>query len=101
MPRPRYPLLDRYNFGPVIDGSVLPSQPFDPAAPSVSDDVPLLIGDTKDESAIFFARDDQVWNRTITEEELANGSAMLPATRPVPRSPTTSGAIRPIRRPTG
>jgi para-nitrobenzyl esterase len=32
LPRPRYPLLDRYNFGPVIDGSVLPGQPFDPAA---------------------------------------------------------------------
>jgi len=70
LPRPRYPLLDRYNFGPVIDGNVLPSQPFDPAAPSVSDDVPMLIGDTKDESAIFLAPDDAVWNRTITEDEL-------------------------------
>ena len=70
LPRPRHPLLDRYNFGPVIDGSVLPSQPFDPAAPSASDDVPLLIGDTKDESAIFLAPDDAVWNRTITEDEL-------------------------------
>ena len=70
LPRPRHPLLDRYNFGPVIDGSVLPGQPFDPAAPSVSDDVPLLIGDTKDESAIFLAPDDAVWNRTITEDEL-------------------------------
>ena len=49
LPRPRYPLLDRYNFGPVIDGSVLPGQPFDPAAPSVSDDVPIMIGGTKDE----------------------------------------------------
>ena len=27
LPRPRYPLLDRYNFGPVIDGSVLPAIP--------------------------------------------------------------------------
>jgi para-nitrobenzyl esterase len=70
LPRPRHPLLDRYNFGPVIDGGVLPSQPFDPAAPSVSDDVPLLIGDTKDESAIFLAPDDAVWKRTITDDEL-------------------------------
>ena len=23
LPRPRYPLLDRYNFGPVIDGKIL------------------------------------------------------------------------------
>ena len=70
LPRPRHPLLDRYNFGPVIDGSVLPSQPFDPAAPSVSDDVPLLIGDTKDELAIFLAPDDAVWKRAITDDEL-------------------------------
>ena len=70
LPRPRYPLLDRYNFGPVIDGSVLPGQPFDPAAPSVSADVPILIGGTKDESAIFLAPDDAVWNRTVTEDDL-------------------------------
>ena len=70
LPRPRYPLLDRYNFGPVIDGAVLPSQPFDPAAPVISDDVPIMIGGTKDETAIFFAPDDAVWNRTITEDEL-------------------------------
>ena len=49
LPRPRYPLLDRYNFGPVIDGRLLPGQPFDPAAPSVSAGVPILIGGTKDE----------------------------------------------------
>src|SRR6185436_13103274 len=53
LPRPRYPLLDRYNFGPVIDGTLLPAHPFDPAAPAVSDDVPVLVGDTKDEAAIF------------------------------------------------
>jgi para-nitrobenzyl esterase len=70
LPRPKYPLLDRYNFGPVIDGSVLPAQPFDPAAPAISDDVPIMIGGTKDETAIFFAPDDAVWNRTITEDEL-------------------------------
>ncbi|SEP37820.1 para-nitrobenzyl esterase [Rhodospirillales bacterium URHD0017] len=71
LPRPRQPLLDRYNFGPVIDGAVLPAQPFDPAAPALSDDIPLMIGGTKDESAIFFAPDDQVWNRSLSEAELA------------------------------
>jgi para-nitrobenzyl esterase len=69
LPRPRYPLLDRYNFGPVIDGTVLPNHPFDPAAPALSDDVPILVGDTKDEIAIFFAPDDTVWNRTVSEDE--------------------------------
>ena len=70
LPRPRQPLLDRYNFGPVIDGKVLPAHPFDPAAPALSDDVPILIGGTKDESASFLAPDDAVWNRTVTEDEL-------------------------------
>ena len=70
LPRPRHPLLDRYNFGPVIDGGVLPAQPFDPAAPSVSAEVPILIGGTKDELAIFLAPDDAVWNRTVTEDDL-------------------------------
>lgn len=68
--RPRLPLLDRYNFGPVIDGTILPAHPFDPSAPAISDDVPIMVGGTKDETAIFFAPDDKVWNRTITEEDL-------------------------------
>ena len=70
LPKPRYPLLDRYNFGPVIDGRVLPAQPYDPAATALSDDIPLLIGGTRTESSIFLAPDDAVWNRTITEDEL-------------------------------
>ncbi len=70
LPRPRLPLLDRYDFGPVIDGSVLPAHPFDPAAPALSDDIPIMIGGTRDESAIFLAPDDSVWNRTLTDDEL-------------------------------
>src|SRR5882672_2362961 len=71
LPRPRLPLLDRYNFGPVIDGTLLPAHPFDPVAPAVSDDVPVMVGDTKDEAAIFLAPDDAVWNRSLSEGELA------------------------------
>lgn len=77
LPRPRQPLLDRYNFGPVIDGSVLPGQPFDPGAPALSDDIPLMIGGTKDEAAIFLAPDDEVWNRALTEEGLADRVAKV------------------------
>jgi para-nitrobenzyl esterase len=70
LPPPRYAFLDRYNFGPVIDGQVLPAHPFDPAASALSDDIPLLIGGTKDEYAIYLAPDDAVWNRTLGEEEM-------------------------------
>ena len=31
-------------WGPTVDGDVLPSHPFDPTAPAVSADVPMLIG---------------------------------------------------------
>ncbi len=34
------------NWGPVVDGRVLPRHAFDPAAPDVSADVPLLVGNT-------------------------------------------------------
>ncbi len=68
------PLLDRYDFGPVADqgaeGSDLPQQPFDPVAPEIADDIPLLIGGTREESGFYLADDDEVWNRRLTEESL-------------------------------
>jgi para-nitrobenzyl esterase len=77
LPKPRYPLLDRYNFGPVIDGKVLPTQPFDPAASALQDDVPVMVGGTSSESAIYLAPDDAVWNRTLSEEELQKRTAAV------------------------
>ncbi|HEY0283537.1 MAG TPA: carboxylesterase family protein [Rhizomicrobium sp.] len=44
------------NWGPVVDGAVLPQNPFDPAAPVISAEIPLLIGNNRDE-ATFFMRD--------------------------------------------
>lgn len=64
------PLFDRYPFGPVVDGTIVPQHPFDPTAPAVSAGIPLLIGDMKDEMASFLARDDKVWHRTLTEQEM-------------------------------
>jgi para-nitrobenzyl esterase len=77
LPRARYALLDRYNFGPVIDGKVLPAHPFDPAATQLSADIPVMLGGTKDESAIFLAPDDAVWNRTLGEDELRKRTAAV------------------------
>jgi para-nitrobenzyl esterase len=68
--RPPLPLLDRYDFGPVADGDDLPAQPFDPEAPAIADDIPLLIGGTREESGFFLADDDEVWDRRVSEESL-------------------------------
>ena len=65
-----WPLLDRYPFGPVIDGTLLPRQPFDPDAPAMSADIPLIVGDCTHEASLFLARDDKVWHGTLTEAEL-------------------------------
>jgi para-nitrobenzyl esterase len=40
-------------FGAVVDGVVVPAQPFDPVAPDVSADVPLIVGDLDTEMALF------------------------------------------------
>jgi para-nitrobenzyl esterase len=68
--RSRWPLLDRYDFGPVVDGADLPQHPGEPAAPAIADAVPLMIGGTPEESALFLADDDAVWNGTLSEAEL-------------------------------
>jgi para-nitrobenzyl esterase len=65
-----YPLFDRYPFGPTADGDVVARHPFDPEAPEVSSDIPLIIGDMKDETASFLAPDDAVWHRTLTEKAM-------------------------------
>ena len=65
-----WPLLDRYPFGPVVEGSLLPRQPFDPDATPVSADIPLIIGDCTHEASLFLAHDDTVWNRTLSEADL-------------------------------
>src|SRR6266581_7139542 len=41
-------------FGPVVDGTYLPNHPFDPGAPAISADKPLMVGTNKDEMAFFF-----------------------------------------------
>src|SRR5579884_487511 len=68
-PRP-FPLLDRYDFGPVVDGADLPQHPFDPAAPAASAAIPLLVGGTKDESSLFLTEDEPYWTGTLTEAAL-------------------------------
>lgn len=57
------------SFGPVMDGRSLPRHPFDPDAPAVSAQVPLLVGTIKDETTLLIgARDPSVFD--LTWEEL-------------------------------
>ena len=75
------PLFDRYPFGPMVDGAILPRQPFHPDATALSAHVPLLIGDMKDEAASFVATDDAMWLRTLDEAELLRRATALAGDR--------------------
>ena len=52
----RIQLQADYHVGPVVEGHILPQQPFDPAAPPLAAHIPLLIGSNRDE-ATFFSRE--------------------------------------------
>ena len=57
------------NFGPVMDGRSLPRHPFDPDAPAISAQVPLMVGTIKDETTLLIgARDPSAF--AITWEDL-------------------------------
>ena len=59
---------DGIQLGPIVDEVVLPRDPFMPAAPEQSKDVPILIGWNKDEMTIFMAA--QPWFGTLTAQAL-------------------------------
>jgi para-nitrobenzyl esterase len=54
---------------PVLDGTVLPQNPFDPAAPAISADVPMIISTTLDDGALFLTNFnlDEAGLKTIVE----------------------------------
>jgi para-nitrobenzyl esterase len=72
-------LLDRDDFGPVVDGGDLPQHPGEPGAPAIADNIPLMIGGTREESAFFLADDDAVWNGTLTEADVRGRVAAVAA----------------------
>lgn len=49
------------HFGPVIDGTSLPADPFDPVATPLCADVPLLIASNHTEAAFFFMNEPEVF----------------------------------------
>ncbi len=60
-------------FGPVVDGTILPHHPFDPDAPAVSRNKPLIVGYNRDETIFFLQRDPEVFslNEQTLRERLA------------------------------
>ncbi|HEY5072251.1 MAG TPA: carboxylesterase family protein [Caulobacteraceae bacterium] len=55
-------------FSPCVDGLALPRHPFDPDAPAISADVPVMIGTNKDEATLFLRGDPRFG--AFTEEDL-------------------------------
>ncbi len=77
-------------FGPVVDGAVLPHHPFDPEAPAISKNKPLIVGYNRDETIFFFQQQRNIEVFHLTEATLkerldrefgANADAMLAAYR--------------------
>ena len=77
MPRPKSSLrrtYGEYDWGPTVDGLILPRHPFDPGAPEISADVPLLTGTNLHEGVSGLDRPDanamgvEELNRLVREE---------------------------------
>jgi para-nitrobenzyl esterase len=60
----------------VVDGRALPSDPFTPAAPEVSRDIPVIVGSTKDEATLFLSANPNFRNMTV-EQARAHLVAMM------------------------
>lgn len=57
-------------FGPVVDGTILPHHPFDPEAPAISKDKPLIVGYNRDETIFFFMESHNTDVFNLTESSL-------------------------------
>jgi para-nitrobenzyl esterase len=63
------------SFAPVVDGKVLPQHPFDPVAPAISADIPLMIGSNRTEATLFNLGDPKMF--TLDEAGLQDRVARL------------------------
>jgi para-nitrobenzyl esterase len=53
---------DSMPFSPVVDGHYIPAHPFDPVAPAISKDIPILVGTNKDETIFRFRGTPEVFS---------------------------------------
>jgi para-nitrobenzyl esterase len=56
-----------FSMAPIVDGNSLPRDPFDPQAPELSADIPLLIGSNATESTLFEPPPDSMDHATLRE----------------------------------
>ena len=63
------------NFGPVMDGSIVPTHPFEPTASPVSATIPILVGCNTHEQTFFALADDEAF--ALDEAGLRRRVAML------------------------
>jgi para-nitrobenzyl esterase len=47
-------LAEGLGFSPVVDGHYIPAHPYDPVAPSISANIPMIVGTNKDETLFMF-----------------------------------------------
>src|SRR6266851_1365079 len=90
MPRPKSSLrrvYGEYDWGPTVDGRIVPRHPFDPGAPQISADVPLLTGTNLHEGVSGLDRldanaiDVKELNRLVKEEFGDASQAIIDAYR--------------------
>lgn len=65
-------------FGPVMDGRALVRHPFDPDASPLSADIPMILGNTHDETRLLIGADDPS-TFTLTWETLPTKLALYDA----------------------
>ncbi len=90
MPKPHPSLRGKFGesgWGPTVDGRVLPGHPFDPGAPAISADVPLITGTNLNEFVSGIDRPDadamtvEEMNRLVNEAFGRDGEAIIAAYR--------------------
>jgi len=62
---------EQRGFVPTVGIASLPTFAFDPVASPLSADIPLLIGTNRHEMALFARSDPRIYERTLSEDELA------------------------------
>lgn len=62
------------SLAPVVDGRSLPAHPFDPVAPAISANVPVIVGSCKDEATLFTMPDPQFGKMTPEDVRQRFGS---------------------------